>query len=280
MLYDLHVHSTASDGLFTPRQIIDMALKIGLAGLALTDHDTVDGLESAIDYIREKEYEIDFIPGIEINTEVGRSEVHILGYFIDYRNTMLNERLKEIKRARSERAIKMIDKLRKMGLIISLAQVKKLTRGDLIGRPHIARALMEKAYVFSEKEAFEKYIGQGKPAYVPRYRFLPEEAIDLVKNAGGIPVLAHPGLISDQDLISGVIDMGIEGIEIYYPEHDQMQIKKYIELARKNHLVITGGSDFHGTDEGSGRSRLGITGITQDLMRKLLDKKSEIKQKK
>lgn len=280
MLYDLHVHSTASDGLFTPQQMIDMSVKMSLAGLAITDHDTIDGLEIAVQYIQEKKYRIVFIPGIEMNTEVGSSEVHILGYFIDYRNSILIERLKEIKKARSERAIKMIQKLRKMGLIISLEQVNKLAKGDLIGRPHIARALMENAYVFSVKEAFEKYLGQGKPAYVPRYKFFPEEAIDLVKNAGGIPVLAHPGLISDQDIISDIINMGIEGIEIYYPEHDQVQIQKYYELAQKKQLLITGGSDFHGTYEGHGRSRLACTGIDQVLVEKLVERKSEIRRKK
>lgn len=275
MLYDLHVHSTASDGLFTPRQIIDMAVEMGLLGLAITDHDTVDGLETAVEYIQEKKYKIDFIPGIEMNTEIGSSEVHILGYFIDYRDRFLNERLKDIKKARSERADKMINKLRKMGLIISLAQVEKLAKTDFIGRPHIARALMESAYVFSIKEAFEKYIGRGKPAYVPRYKFLPEEAIDLIKMAGGIPVLAHPGLISDQDIIPGIINMGVEGIEIYYFEHDQIQIQKYTELAQKNKLLITGGSDFHGIGEDPGRSRLACTGINQAFMRKMLEKISE-----
>ena len=206
-MYDLHVHSTASDGLFTPAQLLAKAMEIGLQGIAITDHDTVGGVQEAYNFMASHSISFQFIPGIEMNAEVDEIEVHILGYFIDYHNARLLNRLKEIREARWERAKKMVYRLKSMGLAISFAQVEKLAQGDLIGRPHVAQALIEKGYVFSIKEAFQKYIGKGRPAYIPRYKFMPQEAIQLIKEAGGIPILAHPGLLPDNNLIYEVIAM-------------------------------------------------------------------------
>jgi predicted metal-dependent phosphoesterase TrpH len=214
-MYDLHVHSTASDGLFTPAQLLAKAMEIGLQGIAITDHDTVGGVQEAYNFMASHSISFQFIPGIEMNAEVDEIEVHILGYFIDYHNPRLLNRLKEIREARWERAKKMVYRLKSMGLAISFAQVEKLAQGDLIGRPHVAQALIEKGYVFSIKEAFQKYIGKGKPAYIPRYKFMPQEAIQLIKEAGGIPILAHPGLLPDNNLICEVIAMGVDGLEVY-----------------------------------------------------------------
>ncbi|WP_296863765.1 PHP domain-containing protein [Thermosyntropha sp.] len=268
-MYDLHVHSTASDGILTPEEIIDKAINIGLEGIAITDHDTVDGLASAEKYNMENKNDLWFITGIELNTEYEEDEVHILGYFIDYNNESLVKRLVEIRQERFERARKMVDKLRNMGFNISFERVKRLAQGDLIGRPHIAQALAEVGYVFSIKEAFDKYIGKGRPGYIPRYKFEPEEAIALINGAGGIAVLAHPGLIKDQKKIMDIIAMGVEGLEVYYPEHSENQIASYLNLCKLKGLLITGGSDFHGTGSGEDKGKMGCTGIEKDLVLKL-----------
>ena len=268
MMYDLHVHTTASDGIYSPSEVIDQACKLDLGGLAITDHDTVDGLKEARKHADNYAENFILIPGIEMNTDYQENEVHILGYFINGDDTALLNRLEEIKQARMERALKMIHRLHAMGMIISFEQVKKLAQGDLIARPHIAQALQEKGYVFSIKEAFEKYIGRGKPAYVPRYKFLPGEAIELIKNAGGISSLAHPGLIKNQNIIMEVIKMGINALEAYYPEHNNYQENEFINLCRRYNLLITGGSDFHGTDN---KEKLGCRGINKSGMDELMD---------
>lgn len=275
MIYDLHVHTSASDGALNPTELVDLAIKLGIQGIAITDHDTVDGLEPAILYKKIKGLNIDILPGIEMNTEAGEQEVHILGYYIDNYNSRLTKRLGEIKRARYERAEKMIHKLNKLGLSISFKQVQDLAKGDLIGRPHIALALIENNYVISIAQAFNKYIGKGKPGYVNRYKFLPEEAIDLIKNAGGIPVLAHPGLISDERTIYDLIKLGIEGLEVYYPQHNEDQIAKFLDLSRQYNLLVTGGSDYHGNSNDSLRNKLGCSFINQDLMSKILAHESK-----
>ena len=260
-MYDLHVHSTASDGLLTSEELLLRADEIGLDGLAISDHDTVKGIEEAYIFLAAHPLPLQFIPGIEMNTEVEENEIHILGYFIDYHNSRLLHRLEEIKEARWERARKMVYRLKSMGLAISFEQVEKLAQGDLIGRPHVARALTEKGYVFSVKEAFDKYIGKGRPAYVPRYKFMPQEAIHLIKGAGGVPILAHPGLLRNKELIHEVIDLGIAGLEVYYPEHTSQQVDGFLQLCQQFNLLVTGGSDFHGTGRHESRSRLGCSGI-------------------
>lgn len=271
MYYDLHVHSTASDGTISPVEIIEMALETGLPGLALTDHDTMSGLPEVEEYLAVNDIPLVFIPGIELNTDYGESELHILGYFIEYRNSPIEYPLQRIRNARFERAFKMVDRLRCMGLSVTFEQVQKIARGDLIGRPHIAQALVDKGYVFSLKEAFQKYIGRGRPAYVPRYKFTPDEAIALVKEAGGISVLAHPGLIEEQSIIKEILAMGIEGLEVFYPEHSERQIHEYYQTALKHNLLITGGSDFHGPGSSESRGKLGYSGINQELFDVFID---------
>jgi len=260
-MYDLHVHSTASDGLLDPEELLVRAEEIGLKGLAITDHDTVHGIEEAYAFLTTNPLSLQFIPGIEMNTELDENEVHILGYFIDYHNSRLLHRLEEIREARWDRARKMVYRLKSMGLAISFEQVEKLAQGDLIGRPHVARALTEKGYVFSVKEAFDKFIGKGRPAYVPRYKFLPREAIELIKSAGGVPILAHPGLLPNAELVYEIINLGIAGLEVYYPEHTPQQIGRFLQLCQQFNLLVTGGSDFHGTGRHESRNRLGCSGI-------------------
>jgi len=266
MRYDLHVHTTASDGIKSPEEIVLMAAQAGLAGLAITDHDNLDGLAIAQAFIMQEQIPLEFIPGVELNTDCGQDEVHILGYFIDYQNPRLKARLADIRQERYSRAEKIVNKLKHLGVDISLGEVERFAKGDLIGRPHIARAICAKGYVNSEDQAFAKYIGQGQPAYVPRYKFTPPEAIELIKTAGGIAVLAHPGLIKDSSIICSLLVLGLDGLEVYYPEHTPEQIQQLINLSRSRDLLMTGGSDYHGSGDVFSRSQLGSAGIDDDLM--------------
>lgn len=268
MLYDLHVHSTASDGTSSPQEVINEAVAIGLSGIAITDHDTLDGLDIAADYLGTHKFNLDFIPGVELNTELKGNEVHILGYYIND-NKHLHERLLEIRGHRQLRARNMVLKLNELGLKIDFADVANMAGTDLIARPHVAMALIKAGYVENIQEAFAKYIGKGKPGYVSRYKFTPEEAIKLIEQAGGIPVLAHPGLIVNQNLLLEIIKMGIAGLEVYYPEHNQDQIEAFLNLAKKYNLLITGGSDYHGLNNSESRAKLGTAGINNKLMSKI-----------
>ncbi len=264
--YDLHIHTTASDGVLTPTEIIDMAVEVGLKGIAISDHDTVAGLEEARQYLHTTTYSLDFIPGIELNTEAEDDEVHILGYFIDPNNPALNQRLQTICNSRYLRAEQMVSRLQEIGLEIDFKQVEELAQGKLIARPHIARVLIKNDYASSIKEAFDKYIGRGAPGYVPRYKFSPDEAIELIKNAGGIAVLAHPGLIKDHRKVIEVINSGIEGLEVFYPEHSPEQIRELFELAQRHHLLITGGSDYHGPGSSESRGNMGSAAVSKELV--------------
>ncbi|NLO22653.1 MAG: PHP domain-containing protein [Syntrophomonadaceae bacterium] len=268
-VYDLHTHSSASDGVLTPAQLVIKATKLKLTGLALSDHDTVDGISPAVDYINLHQLPLDFIPAIEMNTELDTCEVHILGYYIDYCNEKLKGHLRQIKEARRERAIKMVTRLRDMGMYINMNRVQEIAMEDIIARPHIARALLEKGYVSTEKEAFNKYIAQGKPAYVPRYKFEPQTALNLIADAGGVSVLAHPGLLKNQEMVNLLIEMGVEGLEVYYPEHSPSLISKYLELCADKKLLITGGSDYHGSEGVSHYSELGSCVLSSELLNQL-----------
>lgn len=266
MLYDLHVHSNVSDGTSSPQSLIDEAIAIGLSGIAITDHDTTEGLQLAEDYLKTLDSLLEFIPGIELNTELDGNEVHILGYYIDYKYTPLNERLLDIREQRQQRAKNMVIKLNELGVMIDYSDVVKQAGTDLIARPHVAMAMQKAGYVTNMQDAFAQYIGRGKPAYVNRYKFTPQEAIQLIEQAGGIPILAHPGLISKKDLLPGIIGMGVVGIEVYYPEHTDEQIKDFLQLAVEHHLLISGGSDYHGLNQNESRSKLGAAGINSELI--------------
>lgn len=267
--YDLHVHTTASDGTLTPCEVIDEAISAGLKGLAITDHDTVAGLTPAQQYVEQNDLPLVFIPGIELNTEAGDEEVHILGYFINPDNAALNQHLQDIRTARYNRTLQMVNRLQDAGMVISFDQVQTLAKGESMGRPHVARALIQNGYVSSIKEAFDKYIGRGRPGFVPRYKFVPAEAIELINNAGGIPVLAHPGLIKEREKIIEVIRLGIKGLEVYYPEHSLEQQRDLIKLAEHYNLLITGGSDYHGPGSEESRASIGASTISFDLLKQI-----------
>jgi predicted metal-dependent phosphoesterase TrpH len=241
---DLHVHTTASDGLLSPEEVVKWAAHKKLSAIAITDHDTIKGIQQAA--LISNQYNVEVIPGIEFSSEHMDEEIHILGYYFDYNKDWLKVKLDEMYQSRYNRAIKMIDKLKEIDIHITLEQVKGIAENGTIGRPHIARAMQENGYIENMKEAFNKYIGKGGPAYVERYRICAQEAIDIIKQLGGVPVLAHPGLINKKDCIEEIIDMGIEGIEVYHTKHDAKIIKYALKLAAERKLLITGGSDCHG----------------------------------
>jgi predicted metal-dependent phosphoesterase TrpH len=241
---DLHVHTTASDGLLSPEEVIKWAAHKKLSAVAITDHDTVKGVQPAIDI--SKQYNIEVVPGIEFSSEHMDEEIHILGYYIDYNKSWLKEKLDEMYQSRYTRAVKMIDKLKDIGIDITLEQVKRIAESGTIGRPHIARAMQENGYIDNMKDAFKNYIGKGGPAYVERYRISCQEAIDIIKGLGGVPVLAHPGLINKKECIDEILDMGVEGIEVYHTKHDDRTIRDTLKIVNRRKLLITGGSDCHG----------------------------------
>ncbi|KXS45515.1 MAG: PHP domain-containing protein [Candidatus Frackibacter sp. T328-2] len=241
---DLHLHTTASDGSFTPQELVVEAENKGFKTIAITDHDTLAGVEPAI--AQAKELGLEVIAGIELTTYVGDKEVHILGYYVDYLDKDLLAKLTELKEFRRRRGEKMVDKLNELGIEVSWERVKEIADSGAVGRPHIARALVEAKQVKDISAAFDKYIGDNGPAYVPKAQLTPKEAIEIINRAGGVSVLAHPGLLKDDQLVKKIIEAGIEGLETYYSKHDQSTTSRYLKLAKKNGLLTTGGSDCHG----------------------------------
>jgi 3',5'-nucleoside bisphosphate phosphatase len=238
------MHSTASDGTLTPERVVKRAVKRGVRVMALTDHDTTSGLDAALAEARR--WSIDIIPGIEINTDSQGTEVHILGYFINPRSHPLQARLQEVRAQRESRMQRMLDRLGQAGLPISEADVRKHAQGQSVGRPHVALALVDKKLVGSVREAFDLWIGKNGAAYVPRASLTPHEAIELIREAEGVPVLAHPCYVGGEDAIVPLIQAGLGGIEALYLQHNAAQQASYSALAERYGLGITGGSDFHG----------------------------------
>jgi predicted metal-dependent phosphoesterase TrpH len=248
-LVDLHVHTSVSDGKYTPQEIVRKAAAIGLKYLAICDHDTVDGVAAAIE--AAKNYpSLTVIPGVEMSTLAVGSEVHMLGYFIDYNDPTFKKLLSELSDSRIGRAQAMVDKLREMGIDIEWSRVQELAGDGTIGRPHIANAMLEKGYVSTFKEAFDKYIAQGGPAYVERSKITPAEAVGIIRKAKGLAVLAHPFTVNEPEkLIAELKEAGLVGMEVYYDNYSPDERKTLAKLAVKYELVAAGGSDYHGIDE-------------------------------
>ncbi|ABZ83053.1 conserved domain protein [Heliomicrobium modesticaldum Ice1] len=254
---DLHSHSTASDGSLTPRELVALAKREGVGLMALTDHDTVDGVAEARK--AGEELGVQILNGVELSVDHEHREMHLLGYRIDPGNPVLQEGLRRLIHYREERNPKIIERLRSMGIPITMEEVTQEAGSTVIGRPHFGRVLVKKGVVASVDEAFARYLGSGKPAYVPKERLLPEEGIALLRRAGGIPVLAHPIFLAEQSysellpLLQRLKAAGLMGIEAYYPEHSVHDIRKFVRLAEETGLYVTGGSDFHGGGKPSAR---------------------------
>lgn len=256
---DLHVHTVYSDGLLTPGEVIALAKSIRLAAVAITDHDTVDGIDSALQAALE--HAIEVVPGVELSAEYDNREVHILGYWIDHRHADLNGLLKDLRQSRYKRAGKMIDRLCALGYSLDFQELLKIAGDAAPGRLHVARAMVARGYVDSVRAAFEKWLGSGRPAYVERLKLSPQEAIAAVSSAGGLAVFAHPGLTGNIKLLDSLVQWGVKGLEVYHPDHSLTQTLRFRNLALNKKLCITGGSDFHGAETGR-TQELGSCGVT------------------
>ena len=268
-IIDLHAHSTASDGTYTPAEVAELAQKIGLSAIALTDHDTIDGLEEF--RAAGKKAGIETIPGIEFAAlwpRYHRPEIHIVGLGFDPNHPLLLERMKDIRESRDTRNRKMCEKLSAIGLHITLEEVAANAGGEIITRAHFANVLLQKGYIKKKEDAFSRYISTGLPGYVEREFLSPKLCIQTIKEAGGAAVLAHPtlyGLDMTQleELCAELIPDGLDGIECQYSTYSPAETKAITALAEKMHLLPSGGSDFHGKNKpnirlGSGKSNLAI----------------------
>ena len=243
VVFDFHMHSTASDGTYSPREIVDVAMSAGAVSIAITDHDTIDGALEASSYAKEKGLEL--FTGVELNTDAYDAEIDILGYFWNPTDTRFLEMLKARQEGRIIRAKKIVEKLDCIGLEISYDRVREIAHGAVC-RPHVIEAMVEKGYVANQKEAFEKYLGLGRPAHVPHDKLTPEEAIDYVNRGGGLSIIAHPGLVENDAVVEKLLQAGAKGLEAYYPMHSEEQIQKYVGFAEKYNVIVSCGSDSHG----------------------------------
>lgn len=245
MLADLHTHSTYSDGKYTPRQLVRTAAAHNIAFLALTDHDSWNGVEEALAAAKQYGNKIKVIPGVEMGTQLRENSIHILGYYIDRNYEPLHLKMNEMRHAREKRLSKMLDKLHELGYAIAVEACDPQNRA--VGRPHVAKALVAAGYFSGVQEVFDKLLKRGGPAYVPQPKLLPEEAIDLIHAAGGIAVLAHPSELNDQALVENLLrQYAFDGLEVYHPSADAAAQKYWRQLADKYKLLVGGGSDFHG----------------------------------
>ena len=273
---DLHLHTTHSDGSCSTAEVMAFAKQAGLTALAITDHDIVDGIPEATAI--GKELGIEVVPGVEISSRLGESELHILGYFLNWTDPLLAQRLSTLRDSRHLRNPKIVQCLNELGIPITYEEVRALAGTESVGRPHIARLLMEKKFVTSAKEAFDRYLANGRPAFVDRELPEPAEAVRWIREAGGVPVLAHPTWVrtSAEGLRVLVRDLkaaGLGGMEVHYSTHTPSQTTEYLDLARQCDLLVTGGSDFHGVTKpdievGIGRGQLKVSQKLLDPLRK------------
>ena len=257
-LCDLHVHTTASDGIYPPERVVAEAAAAGLSAVAVTDHDTIAGIEPALSAAGS----VLVVPGLELGTIHRGAELHILGYWLDWRHPALNGELERLVAARARRTALMLERLRELGFPLTEAEVARQAGDAPPGRPHVAAALVAQGYVKDVDRAFRELLGQGRPAYVPRLRHSPEEAVDLIRAAGGAAVLAHPGLYpaAAAELLPRLVATGLAGVEAHYPAHDPGTEAWALEQCRRFGLVATGGSDFHGPSR-HGDAALGSCGV-------------------
>lgn len=261
---DLHTHSTFSDGTFTPLQLVKYAEEKGLKAFALTDHDTTEGVKEA----KSIETNVEVISGVEISTRYDKKEIHIVGLYVNENDADLNKQLKYYREKRVTRNFEMLEKLNSLGVNITIDDVKESCTGDVISRAHIAKALVSKGFVGSYTEAFDRYLGDNKCAYVPRETLNYEESMELITKAGGVPVLAHPLLykMSDTNLENMMVKLrqkGLKAVEVYYSTHSNSDTQHIMAMANRVGLIYSGGSDFHGAtkpkiDMGTGMGKLAV----------------------
>lgn len=269
---DLHLHTVYSDGSYTPEKLIDEAARSGLSAISVAEHDSVDSTEIVIAHSRA--HGLEAIPGIELTAEYNNREVHILGYLIDYKDPVFREKITVLQQVRTERVYHILEKLRALHIALDPSKVFALATKGTVGRLHIAKALVGEGLVGSIREVFEKYLSDRGPAYVAGFRFSVYEAVRIIKEAGGIPVLAHPHVLDNNDLIPYFVDQGVMGIEAYYSEYSEETVRFYLQIAQRLNVLVTGGSDFHG--DAKPEVKLGSVKIPYELVEQLKQSKTRL----
>ena len=278
----MHVHSTYSDGTFTPTEIVKLAENKKVKALAITDHDTIEGL---YEFDKVETNFVEKVYGTEISVQMKDFNFHMVGLFLDWKNSEFQEKINFLKKARFERNLKIIKKLNDLGYEISLEELKNIAKGE-IGRPHISQVLLNKGYFKDKQDVFNKLLKKGAPAYFDKFRYSPEEAVHIIKNLGkGLAILAHPGLLpfkrsEKAQLIKYLKEVGIDGIEVFYSEHSIDETNFLKKIAEKNQLLISGGTDFHGKnkigiDLGTGRGNLRIDYIIYENLKNYWSKRRD-----
>ena len=270
---DLHLHSRFSDGTYAPDELVAEARRYGLAAIALTDHDSVEGCPET-----ERACEtagIEFIVGTELTVEEEGNEVHILGYGMDTHNPTLLKEIAQFQAVRQNRIREMVERLNRLGIPLSADAVFALANCRAPGRPHVARALVAAGLCRSLDEAFERFLKKNRPAWVPKFKMGGKKALELIHQAGGAAVLAHPGLNRTDDVIPGLVDAGIDGIECFHTKHSTATTEHYLELADEFHLLVTGGSDCHGMNKG--KPLIGTVKVPYQHLERLKARVAEIK---
>lgn len=268
---DLHIHTSLSDGTFSPEKVVQYSKEKGLDAIAITDHDCCDGITPAL--IAAKDLDIEVIPGVELTVEMEEEdELHILGYFIDWYDRAFLKKLNEISAARKKRAKKILRKLQRHGVEITEKELFEFSGPGCVGRLHIAHLLVRKGFVSSIAEAFRKYIGNKAPCYVKKFKLSPKEAVKMIEDVGGVAVLAHPRTITAKNefrekIIRTLIRDGVKGIEVYHSDHTRKDEDEFKSLAERYNLLITGGSDCHGF--GKKQVLIGTVKVPYELVEKL-----------
>lgn len=281
-MIDLHAHTTASDGEKSPEELIDLALSKNLSAIAITDHDTISGLEPAFEYSKDKN--IIFVPGMELEADVDKGQMHILGLFIDFENKELNNALDKIKQGRIHRNNLFIQEFNKMGFNITIEDLQKVSGGKIVGKPHFAKVFLQKNYIKTKNEIFDNYFNKPPLSNIKKTRYSPEEIINLIKKANGIAVLAHPQSLKldDEELeikLKELISYGLDGLECYHSKQTPEQMHTFKALAKKLNLLVTKGSDYHGpiikpeTELGTGKNENIVSDEEDEILEKLLNYK-------
>jgi len=272
MAVDLHLHTTASDGSLTPEQVVEHAARLNLKTIAISDHDTVNGIDEALTV--GKKLGVEVIPAVELSSKYDSRDMHVLGYFIDHKSDGLYHSLKSLRKARVERAQKIVECMQKHGIDITFDEVVESAGKAAVGRPHIARILLAKSYVSTIGDAFRNYLKRGAPCFLEKFVYPIEEAISIIHKAGGTAVFAHPGLAGLDDHIPEFIEMGLDGIEAYHSEHTPETVERYVRLAAEYGLAVSGGSDCHGPVSTHGL-RLGTTYVPDEVVTALKQRLEE-----
>lgn len=264
-LADLHIHTIYSDGTFTPEEVVRRAKSAGLKAISITDHDAVEGIEPAI--LAGKAVGVEVIPGVELSVTYQGKDIHLLGYFINYKDKRFLNYLDIFRTERLRRVEKMVGKLNQMGLAVKMESVLAKAGSGAIGRPHVAQVLVEEGYVTGYEEAFQKYLSNQGPASIEKYRVSPEEGIALIQSVGGVSVLAHPGVYNQDEMIQELANKGLDGIEVIQSEHLWEDTQRYQRIAQKYNLLESGGSDCHG--ERASGAAIGTRSIPYSFVEKL-----------